>query len=101
MKQIFIAVVALVFLSPKNILAQTAAVELVNGMKINSSTTILRADYNLDAASNLDSAIVIIEGKNIVVDFSNALIHSKVNVATPDQFRGVVVLVRLCAIARM
>ncbi|HYV92199.1 MAG TPA: right-handed parallel beta-helix repeat-containing protein [Chitinophagales bacterium] len=62
-------------------------------MKITSTTVITRTEYILDANPSPDSSLIVIEGNNIQVDFSNALLHSSGDVTKPDQFHGVAIFI--------
>ncbi|MBA2498418.1 MAG: right-handed parallel beta-helix repeat-containing protein [Chitinophagaceae bacterium] len=67
---------------------------LTKGMKINSSTKIKKGIYQLSASSNMNEAIIIIEGNDIVVDFNNALMQGSDDINQPDKFTGIAILIR-------
>ena len=89
-KKIISASVFLVFST--FVIAQEKA--LTKGMQINSSTKIKKGIYKLPATSNLDEAVIIIEGNNLVVDFNNAILQGSDDIMQPDKFTGVAILIR-------
>ena len=93
MKRILFSLFVFFLLSVFYSKAQDTQVELKKGMKITSTTTIARTEYIIDASPSPDSSLVVIEGNNIVVDFSNALLHSSDDVTKPDRFHGVAILI--------
>src|SRR6185295_4664789 len=94
MKRILFSLFVFFLLSVFYSKAQNAPVELTKGMKITSTTTIAKTEYILDASPSPDSSLVIIEGNNMIVDFSNALLHSSDDVTKPDRFHGIAILIR-------
>src|SRR5262245_50568139 len=69
-------------------------VDVSRGMKITSSVTFSQKEFSVDTYTSLDSSIILIEGENIVVDFSAAILHSSNDVTRPDQFSGTAILIR-------
>jgi parallel beta-helix repeat protein len=63
------------------------------GMKITRSVKIRKASYPLSSA-DMDHPVIIIEGNNITVDFSQAQLQGNRQTMDPDQYNGVAVLVR-------
>lgn len=64
------------------------------GMKISKPARFTKSIYHL--AGNADTAkpILVIEGKNIVVDFGGSEIRGDTKGESPDRYRGVAILVR-------
>ena len=52
---------------------------LTKGMKITRSMKIKKSSYMLDGAADLAKAVIIIEGKNIIIDFNNAILYDYVS----------------------
>src|SRR5690242_2811286 len=67
---------------------------LKKGLVINKSSKIKKAVYDLEAYDSLDQSVLVIEGNNITVDFSNAVLNGNVKNQLPDQFHGVAVIIR-------
>jgi parallel beta-helix repeat protein len=67
---------------------------LKKGLIINKSVKIKKANYDLNAYDSLNRSVILIEGKNIVVDFSNAVLNGNNKKLAPDQFYGVAIIVR-------
>jgi parallel beta-helix repeat protein len=74
--------------------AQQATKLLVKGMKITRTIKIKSGIYKLDAADSLDQPVIIIEGNNITVDFSNATLKGSNNKKNPDEFFGTGIIIR-------
>jgi parallel beta-helix repeat protein len=66
-------------------------VTLRRGLVITSSARIVRGTYNLPAHPSVDSALIIIRGDNITVDFNGAELRGTRNTADPDQAAGVAI----------
>lgn len=90
MKSRFLPVVWL--LLPFLTLAQTPEVELVSGMTISSSCQVKAQTYLLagksDGACEKGSAVILISGENITVDFQYALLDGGQPGQTPNTFCG-------------
>ncbi len=69
-------------------------VSLEVGMRITQSCTINPVEYILDAQQSLDSAAVIIEGEDLVIDFAHALLRSSLPPTRPDLFIGTALLIQ-------
>src|SRR5450759_3713666 len=66
-------------------------VNLRRGLVITSSARIVRGTYNLPAHPSVDSAVIIIRGDNITVDFNGAELRGTRNTADPDEAAGVAI----------
>ncbi len=69
-------------------------IALTKGMKISRSAVIKKQLYQLDAPTNMDAAVIVIEGNNIIVDFNNAVLNGSNTKKNPDEFFGVAVLIK-------
>jgi parallel beta-helix repeat protein len=67
---------------------------LVKGMKITRPVKIKKQLYKIDATAKTDEAVIVVEGNNITVDFSNASLQGGNNRKNPDEFSGVAVLIK-------
>jgi len=67
---------------------------LTAGMQINRSVRIKKAIYQLDANTLKNTPVIIIEGKNITIDFNNAELRGSRGKPTPDQFSGTAIIIR-------
>ncbi|HEX2631096.1 MAG TPA: right-handed parallel beta-helix repeat-containing protein, partial [Chitinophagaceae bacterium] len=67
---------------------------LTAGMKINRSAKIKKAIYQLDAHTLKNDPVIIIEGKNITIDFNNAELRGSRGKLSPDQFTGTAIIIR-------
>src|SRR5690242_2480063 len=63
------------------------------GMVIKKSVRIKPATYQWNAVS-ADTPVLVIEGNNIVVDFSGSQLVGSLDKQNPDEFYGVAILVR-------
>ena len=68
-------------------------VVLRTGLVITSSTRIARRVYELRAHPSLDSAVVIVRGSDITVDFNGAELRGASRSADPDKAAGVAIRV--------
>jgi parallel beta-helix repeat protein len=66
-------------------------IELRQGLVITKSARIARRTYRLSAASSLDSAVIMVRGDNITVDFAGATMEGTAADANPDAASGVAV----------
>lgn len=64
------------------------------GMKISRSVHFKKAVYRLPAPADTSAAVLIIEGKDLVVDFGGAELRGEGKAGTPDQYKGIAILVR-------
>jgi hypothetical protein len=94
MKQYFLFAIVFYLWLQSEIISAQKTVDVTRGMKITSSVVISQKEFTLDAYTSLDSSIILIEGENIVVDFSAAILRSNSDVTKPDQFEGVAILIR-------
>lgn len=83
----------LLIISPVLILAQTTTA-LKKGMIITHSAVITKATYNLNADTSLKQPLIIIEGKNIVVDFNQSTLQGSNDADEPNKFYGLAVLIK-------
>lgn len=67
---------------------------LKKDLVINKSTKIKKANYSFEAYDSLNQSVLVIEGNDITVDFSNAVLIGNTKNQLPDQFHGVAILVR-------
>lgn len=61
------------------------------GMVISQSTRIAPGVYRLAAGESLDSAVIVIRGNDITVDFTGVELHGTAADAAPDEGRGLAV----------
>ncbi|MGH7470436.1 MAG: NosD domain-containing protein [Longimicrobiales bacterium] len=78
--------------------ASTAAqrppvVELQAGMVITSSVRVMPRIYEFGAPQSLDSAVIVVRGSDITVDFAGATLQGLAVNADPDQATGVAIRV--------
>jgi len=67
---------------------------LKKGMIITHSVMISRATYNLNGDASLKQPLIIIEGKNIIVDFNQSVLQGSNDVDEPNKFYGLAVLIK-------
>lgn len=77
-----------------SVIPQAQEKSIVRGMKITASTSIKKAIYKLDAPGSLTSSIILVEGKDITIDFSGVTINGSNKAKQPDEFFGVAILVQ-------
>ena len=70
-----------------------ATVELRPGLVITRSTRVVPGTYRLPAPASLDSAVVVVRGDDITVDFSGAIMEGTDPHADPDRAAGVAIRV--------
>ncbi|MBC8088507.1 MAG: right-handed parallel beta-helix repeat-containing protein [Phycisphaerae bacterium] len=70
-----------------------AHIELRRGLVITKSARVVPRVYNLAAHASTDSALIVIRGDNITVDFSGAELRGASLESAPDEARGVAVRV--------
>jgi parallel beta-helix repeat protein len=73
--------------------AQTRSVELRRGLVISSSVRIRPGLYRLSAPTSLDSAVIIVRGDDVTVDFAGATLEGISPAADPDLASGVAIRV--------
>ena len=71
--------------------AQRRTVTLRRGMVITSSVRVERRVYDLPAHPSVDSAVIIIRGDNITVDFNGAELRGTPLLVDPDEASGVAI----------
>ena len=65
--------------------AAPPSIELRRGMVITSSARVIRRAYSLPANASLDSAVIVIRGDDITVDFNGAELRGSPRSALPDE----------------
>ena len=73
--------------------ASPRTIELRPGMVITTSVRVKPKSYRLPASASLDSAVIIIRGDDITVDFAGATMQGQAPSADPDQAAGVAIRV--------
>ena len=91
MKQYLFAV-SIILLVPIIVFSQGKAI--VKGMKISKSFTVKRSIYKIDADDNFQKPVLIIEGNNITVDFSNTVLKGSNTKKNPDEFFGAAIIIQ-------
>ena len=71
--------------------AEGQSVRLSRGMVITKSTRIVKDTYRLPANESTDSAVIIVRGDNITVDFAGSTLLGTAMEADPDQTKGVAI----------
>ena len=87
-------IILLVFLFCSAVVSNAQEIVLKKGMKISKSSKVKRQTYNLTADTTTGTAVLIIEGDNITVDFNQAILQGSTAPDRPNEFKGVAVLVR-------
>jgi parallel beta-helix repeat protein len=76
-------------------IARSQETVLKKGMVIKKSIKIKKSNYRLANYDSLkETAVIVIEGNNIVVDFSNSLLQGNLAMNEPDRFNGIAVLIK-------
>jgi len=73
------------------IYAQTV---LKKGLIITKSTKIKKDTYYLHGYDSLSQSAIVIEGENIIVDFSNCILNGNEKKQAPDKYSGTSILIR-------
>lgn len=68
--------------------------QLIKGMRISKTTKIKKGVYLISSGNDLERAVILIEGDNIIVDFNNATLNGSNSVKNPDEFAGVGIIIR-------
>ena len=76
------------------IFTSAAEIPLEKGMIIKKSVTIIPASYALVADTSFTKPLIIIDGKDIVIDFNNAILQDTTNIQQPDKFHGLAILIK-------
>ncbi len=69
-------------------------VRLQAGMILRESVIIARANYNLNAGVSLFGSLIIIEGKNISIDFNHSILQGSNEKVNPNEFYGLAILIK-------
>jgi parallel beta-helix repeat protein len=69
-------------------------IRLQAGLIIKESVTISREHYALNAKPGIGEALIIIDGKDIVVDFNQAVLQGSNDKIRPDEFYGLSLLIK-------
>jgi parallel beta-helix repeat protein len=88
-KHFFLFLITLFFLH-----CSQAQEKIQSGMTITHSVKFKKGVYKIDAADNLEQPVIIVEGKNITIDFNNAILQGSNSKKNPNEFFGVAVLIR-------
>jgi parallel beta-helix repeat protein len=75
-------------------LTEAQSLGLKEGLVIHRTSKIKKAVYNLSAGDTLSTPVIVVEGKNVVVDFGNSVMNGNVKNQQPDQFHGLAILIR-------
>lgn len=67
---------------------------LQSGMVIRTSVTIKKEKVKLAAPAANNAAVIVIEGKNITVDFNGVELSSPLDPTRPDEFTGLAILIK-------
>jgi hypothetical protein len=67
---------------------------LKHGMVLRNSQKIKPGTYSFQATDSLNTAVIIIDGSDIIIDFNNAVVKGGLSIEAPDNFRGVAVYIR-------
>ncbi|HVX27955.1 MAG TPA: right-handed parallel beta-helix repeat-containing protein [Parafilimonas sp.] len=69
-------------------------ISLKKGLIITSSVTISRETYYLNADTSMQVPLIIIEGKNITVDFNDCILQGSNDKDQPNEFYGLAVFIK-------
>ena len=67
---------------------------LKKGLVITKNTKIKKDTYYLDGYDRLSQSAIVIEGENIIVDFSGCVLNGNSKKQTPDRYFGTAIIVR-------
>src|SRR5512132_2526073 len=70
---------------------QPPIIELQRGLIITSSVRIAPKVYRLPAPSSLDSAVIVVRGDDVTVDFAGATMEGTPPTADPDLAAGIAI----------
>ncbi|MCZ2459199.1 MAG: right-handed parallel beta-helix repeat-containing protein [Chitinophagales bacterium] len=65
-----------------------------SGMVVNYSIKIKKSVYRIDAKSDWDHPVILVEGNDITIDFNNATLAGSNSMKNADEFFGVAILIR-------
>ena len=68
-------------------------IELTAGLVITKSVRVARRTYRLRAPESLDSAVIVVRGRDVTVDFNGATLEGTAPGADPDLAAGVAIRV--------
>lgn len=88
-----IIALSILIVLPAFLFAQSTT-PLTKGMIITHSVLITRANYHLNADTSLQQPLIIIDGKNITVDFNQSVLQGSNDVDEPNKFYGLAVLIK-------
>jgi parallel beta-helix repeat protein len=77
-----------------SLIVHTQQRTVVAGMKLSKPAIFKKAIYKLDAPADTSAAVILIEGNDIVIDFSNAELKGSNKETNPDKFAGIAIRVR-------
>src|SRR5436190_4256355 len=67
---------------------------LKKGLIITKNTKIKKDTYYLDSYDSVSQSVIVIEGENIIVDFSGCVLNGNSKRQTPDRYVGIAIIVR-------
>ncbi len=71
-----------------------STVELTSGMVVRSSVSFTAKKYYINAPKESGVPVLIIEGKNIVVDFNGAILQGSNDIGRPDDMYGLAICIK-------
>jgi parallel beta-helix repeat protein len=89
----FLPAAAAAVLSATSALGQVPTVELRQGLVITRSVRVAPKTYHLPAPASVDSAVIVIRGDDITVDFTGVTLEGSARDADPDVRAGVAIRV--------
>ena len=84
----------ILFLLLPGFIPNAQELSIKKGMKITKSVKIRKATYKIDAIADLKQPVIVIEGKNIIIDFNNAILKGSNSKKLPDEFFGLAIIIR-------
>lgn len=69
-------------------------IRLHAGMTIRESVMISKENYFINAKTSLTDPLIIIEGKDIIVDFNQSVLQGSNDKTRPDEFYGLCILIK-------
>jgi parallel beta-helix repeat protein len=89
----FLAAAAVAVLAATTVLGQVPTVELRPGLVITRSVRVAPKTYRLPAPSSVDSAVIVVRGDDLTVDFTGVTLEGSARDADPDARAGVAIRV--------
>jgi parallel beta-helix repeat protein len=86
-----ITVLVLLFFAVAEIKAQ--GLRIKKGLALHKSSTIKKANYQIEGDKDIARPVITVEGNNIVIDFAGAVLDGSMQ-RQPDEFTGVAVLIK-------